>query len=110
MLDDVIAVYVDGPSVFGINGQPNVADGLLKRSTILALNVTVGGDFGRLVERCQARETEIVSIRAEVSQLPAVQRILAVEAQNLPTGIQVWSSGLKGRGQGCGWREGCSGV
>jgi hypothetical protein len=56
VLDDVIAVYVDGPLAFGVNGQPNIADSMLKRTTILDLNLTSNANaVGELAERCQAR-------------------------------------------------------
>jgi hypothetical protein len=53
LIDDVIAVYVDGPSAYGVNGQPNAADSALKRTTILELNQTNPDARGILVERSQ---------------------------------------------------------
>ena len=54
VLDDVIAVYVNGPAAYGINGQPNVADSMLKRTPIMNLNITADPDaIGILVQWCQ---------------------------------------------------------
>lgn len=54
LIDDVIAVYVDGPLAYGINGQPNAADSALKRTPILELNQTADPDArGKLAERAQ---------------------------------------------------------
>lgn len=55
VLDDVIAVYVNGPAAYGVNGQPNVADSMLKRTPIMELNIsdTSSDALGTLVERCQ---------------------------------------------------------
>ena len=39
-LDDVIGVYVDGPLAYGVDGQPNIADSMLKRTPIMELNIT----------------------------------------------------------------------
>lgn len=56
VLDDLIGVYVSGPLAYGVNGQPNIADSLLQRTTILDLNVTTNATaIGVLAERCQAR-------------------------------------------------------
>lgn len=59
VLDDVIAVYVNGPAAYGVNGQPNVADSLLKRTPIMDLNISDSSSdaLGILVERCQVRAT-----------------------------------------------------
>ena len=54
VLDDVISVYVDGPLAFGVGGQPNVADSLLKRTTITELDQDADPDaLGILAQRCQ---------------------------------------------------------
>jgi hypothetical protein len=63
VLDDVIAVYVDGPLAYGIDGQPNIADSVLRRTTILDLDqATDPLAMGKLLERCQ------------VSSLPLIRR------------------------------------
>lgn len=54
VLDDVIAVYVDGPLAYGVDGQPNAADSLLKRTTILELDQDADASaMGVLAQRCQ---------------------------------------------------------
>lgn len=55
VLDDVIAVYVNGPAAYGVSGQPNVADSMLKRTPIMELNISDSSSdaLGVLVERCQ---------------------------------------------------------
>jgi hypothetical protein len=54
LLDDVIGVYVNGPLAYGVDGQPNIADSMLKRAPIMELNFTANpNDIGTLVERCQ---------------------------------------------------------
>ena len=55
-LDGVIAIYVEGPLAYGVDGRPNVADSLLKRTTILELDAATDPNaMGTLVERCQVR-------------------------------------------------------
>lgn len=55
-LDDVISIYVNGPDAYGETGQPNIADSLLKRTTIMELDIAVSpDDIGLLAERCQVR-------------------------------------------------------
>lgn len=55
VLDDVIAVYVNGPAAYGVKGQPNVADSMLKRTPIMELNISDSSSdaLGVLVDRCQ---------------------------------------------------------
>lgn len=60
-LDGVIAIYVDGPLAYGVDGRPNVADSLLKRTTILELDAATNPNaMGTLVERCQVRLPRVV--------------------------------------------------
>jgi hypothetical protein len=56
-LDDVISIYVNGPDAYGEDGQPNIADSLLKRTPIMDLNITAQpDDIGLLTERCQVNK------------------------------------------------------
>lgn len=79
LIDDVIAVYVDGPLAYGINGQPNAADSALKRTTILELNQTADPDVrGKLAERAQVCHLAAcghrmyTSMQATSSDVPAI--------------------------------------
>ena len=90
LLDDVIAVYVDGPMAFGVNGQPNAADSALKRTTILELNQTTNANArGELVNRSLVRCWMLydISMSTKIGCLCIVQECKLCDC--LPPALQV---------------------